>query len=236
MSKPLVPYRADAPADPALAEAPEARVLRERLLDTFERHVRVDSASDRRATTLPTTAMQRTFAEELAADLRGLGFQGVAVDAFANVAGRLPGTAPGRLLLLSAHLDVVDAAPCTGIQPVRHHYTGGDLVVSAERGLVIPADRLAPYVGDLLVTSDGSTLLGADDKLGIAEVLHAVRALLVQGVPHPDLYVVFYADEETGLHGAKRFDLAALLGDVPLADVLAVKTEIPEAGKVLGAD
>ena len=70
-------------------------------------------------------------------------------------------------------------------------------MVSAERGLVIPAERLAPNVGDLLVTSDGSTLLGADDKLGIAEVLHAVRALVVQEVAHPDVYVVFYADEET---------------------------------------
>jgi tripeptide aminopeptidase len=172
-------------------------VLRERLVETFERHVRIDSASDRGATTLPTTAMQRAFAEELAVDLRGLGFEGVAVDAFANVSGRLAGTAAGRPLLLSAHLDVVDAAPCTGIRPVRHAYAGGDLAVDAARGLVIPAERLTAYVGDLLVTSDGTTLLGADDKLGIAEVLHAVRALRVQGVPHPDVYVVFYADEET---------------------------------------
>src|SRR5581483_8255826 len=146
---------------------------------------------------------------------------------------RRPGSAPGPPLLFSAHLDVVDAAPCTGIVPVRHQYGGGDLAVSAERGLVIPAERLAAYVGDLLVTADGRTLLGADDKLGIAEVLHAVRALIVQGVPHPDLCVVFYADEETGLHGAKSFDLAALLGDGPLDRVLAVETEIPEAGKLL---
>src|SRR5581483_575811 len=208
---PLVPYQPDAPAETALAAAPEARVLRERLVETFERHVRCDSASDRLASTLPTTAMQREFAAVLAGDLRGLGFQDVAVDAYANVAGRRPGSAPGPPLLFSAHLDVVDAAPCTGIVPVRHQYGGGDLAVSAERGLVIPAERLAAYVGDLLVTADGRTLLGADDKLGIAEVLHAVRALIVQGVAHPDLHVVFYADEETGLHGAKRFDLAALL-------------------------
>jgi tripeptide aminopeptidase len=230
---PLVPYHPDAPAPAALTAPPAARVLRERLVETFERHVRIDSASDRAATVLPTTAMQRGFAEALADDLRGLGFEGVAVDAWANVSGRLPGRAPGRPVLLSAHLDVVDAAPCTGILPVRHQYDGGDLAVSAGRGLVIPATRLAPYVGDLLVTSDGRTLLGADDKLGIAEVLHAVRALLVQDVPHPDLYVVFYADEETGLHGAKRFDLDGLLGAVQLADVLAVETEIPEAGKIL---
>jgi tripeptide aminopeptidase len=229
----LVPYRPDGPAPPALAASPAARVLQERLVETFERHVRLDSASDRGAPEPPTTAMQRDFAAVLADDLRGLGFEEVGVDAWANVAGRLPGRAPGRPVLLSAHLDVVDAAPCTGIVPVRREYAGGDLAVSAERGLVIPAERLAPYVGDLLVTSDGRTLLGADDKLGIAEVLHAVRALLVQEVPHPDVYVVFYADEETGLHGAKRFDLTGLLGAVPLADVLAVETEIPEAGKIL---
>src|SRR5919201_275023 len=109
---PLVPYQPDAPAEAALAAAPEARVLRERLVETFERHVRCDSASDRLAATRPTTAEQRAFADVLAADLRGLGFQGVYVDEWANVAGRLPGTAPGRPLLLSAHLDVVDAAPC----------------------------------------------------------------------------------------------------------------------------
>ncbi len=229
----LVPYQSDAPAPAALLAAPEGRVLRERLVETFERHVRCDSASDRLADTLPTTAMQRAFAEVLAADLRGLGFEDVAVDAYANVAGRRPGRTAGRPLLFSAHLDVVDAAPCTGIVPRRHRYTGGDLVLSAERGLVIPAERLAAYVGHVLVTADGRTLLGADDKLGIAEVLHAVRALVVQGVPHPDLYVVFYADEETGLRGAKHFDLAALLGPVPLDDVLAVETEIPEAGKLL---
>jgi tripeptide aminopeptidase len=172
-------------------------VLGESLLETFERHVRIDSASDRRATTLPTTESQRAFAAVLAKDLRGLGFVDVAVDEYANVAGRLPGTAPGRPLLFSAHLDVVDVAPCVGIQPVRHAYAGGDLTVDAARGLVIAAERLAGYAGDLLVTSDGTTLLGADDKLGIAEVLHAVRALVVQAVPHPDVYVAFYADEET---------------------------------------
>jgi tripeptide aminopeptidase len=230
---PLVPYLPDAPAPTALARAPEAQVFRERLIETFERHVRLDSPSARGAATVPSTPEQRAFAAVLAADLRGLGFERVVVDTWANVAGVLPGTAPGRPLLYSAHLDVVDAAPCTGIVPVRHTYTGGDLVVSAERGLVIPAERLTPYVGHLLVTSDGRTLLGADDKLGIAEVLHAVRALRVQGVPHPDLYVVFYADEETGLQGAKRFDLAGLLGPVSLDAVLAVETEIPEAGKVL---
>jgi tripeptide aminopeptidase len=229
----LESYRPDAPAPPSLAAPSAAHVLRERLVDTFERHVRFDSASDRGAAGPPTTAMQRDFAVVLAEDLRGLGFEGVRIDDWANVAGRLPGQAPGRPVLLSAHLDVVDAAPCTGILPVRHQYAGGDLAVSAERGLVIPAERLASYVGDLLITSDGRTLLGADDKLGIAEVLHAVRALLVQEVPHPDVYVVFYADEETGLHGAKRFDLHGLLGAVPLADVLAVETEIPEAGKIL---
>jgi tripeptide aminopeptidase len=229
----MVPYCPDAPAPPALRAPPAARVLHERLIETFERLVRIDSASDRGAAAPPTTAMQAAFAAVLADDLRGLGFQEVVVDAWANVAGRLPGRAPGRPVLLSAHLDVVDAAPCTGIVPVRHQYAGGDLAVSAERGLVIPAERLAPYVGDLLVTSDGRTLLGADDKLGIAEVLHAVRALLVQEVPHPDLYVVFFADEETGLHGAKRFDLAGLLGAIPPAEVLAVETEIPEAGKIL---
>ncbi len=228
----LVAYRPDAPAPAALAAPAAARVLRERMVETFERHVRIDSASARGADP-PTTPMQRAFAEVLADDLRGLGFGQVAVDPWANVSGRRRGARPGRPVLLSAHLDVVDAAPCTGIVPVRHPYAGGDLVVSAERGLVIPAARLTPYVGDLLVTSDGRTLLGADDKLGIAEVLHAIRALVVQDVPHPDLYVVFYADEETGLHGAKRFDLAVLLGAVPLADVLAVETEIPEAGKIL---
>ena len=67
---PLVPYRADAPAPAALASAPAARVLRERLVETFERHVRCDSASDRHAATLPTTAMQRDFAAEWVESLR----------------------------------------------------------------------------------------------------------------------------------------------------------------------
>src|SRR5262249_8306740 len=147
--------------------------------------------------------------------------------------GARPGHAPGPPGRLSPPLARVDAAPCRAITPGRHHYTGGGPVVSAGRGLVIPSERLAPYAGDLLVTSDGTTLLGADDKLGVAEVLHAARALVVQDVPHPDLYVVFYADEETGLHGAKRFDLTGLLAALPLADVLAVETEIPEAGKIL---
>lgn len=230
---PLTRYLPDAPAAAALAAAAKARVLRESLVETFERHVRCDSASDRASSTLPTTPEQRAFAEVLAVDLQGLGFVDVQVDAWANVCGRLPGTASARPLLWSAHLDVVDAAPCRGIVPVRHAYRGGDLAIDAARGLVIPAERLTAYVGDLLVTSDGRTLLGADDKLGIAVVLHAVRALLVQEVPRPDLYVVFYADEETGLHGAKQFDFAALLAPHSPSDVLAVETEIPEAGQVI---
>src|ERR671932_294187 len=105
----LVRYQPVVVAPAALTAAPEARVLRERLVETFERHVRIDSASDRHAPRLPTTAMQRAFAGELALDLRGLGLQDVAIDAYANVAGRLPGTAAGRPLLFSAHLEVVDA-------------------------------------------------------------------------------------------------------------------------------
>src|SRR5689334_15755552 len=102
MTSPLVPYQPDASADAQQAAAPAARVLRERLVETFERHVRIDSASDRLASCRPTTAMQRTFAEVLADDLRGLGCVDVMVDTYANVAGRLPGTTAGPPLLFSA--------------------------------------------------------------------------------------------------------------------------------------
>jgi tripeptide aminopeptidase len=200
---------------------PSDLLTRTGLIKRFLDYVRFDTQSDADSDTCPSTAKQLELARRLVTELRELGLKGVGepdvtMDENGYVLAELPGTAPGRIGLC-AHIDTAPAFTGTGVNPrIVEHYDGGAIEVG--NGIVIdPADtsELRECVGDTIITTDGSTLLGADDKAGIAAIMGALEILQQQpDVTRPTIRVCFNPDEEIG-RGADRFPLQRF--DCPVA-------------------
>ena len=184
----------------------------ERLL----RYAQYDTASDERSETCPSTEKQRVLAEALAAEMREMGMTDVYVDENGYVYGCVPATAEKRPVIgLIAHMDTVDCVP---VAPVRarivENYDGG--AVRLENGDLLDPKvfpDIAKAKGKDLIVTDGNTLLGADDKAGVAEILTACERLLAdRTIPHGKVMVGFTPDEEIG-RGADRFDIPGFGAD-----------------------
>ena len=180
----------------------------ERLL----RYAQVYTTSDPHSGTHPSSQRQFDLARLLVEEMKELGIQDAAVDEHCYVYGTIPAT-PGYenqpALGLIAHMDTVADAPGENVKPVLHENYDGQDVVLPGTGAVLKVSTfpfLASLKGETLITSDGSTLLGADDKSGIAEILTAAETVLTQGLPHGKLCIGFTPDEEIG-EGADLFDL-----------------------------
>lgn len=171
---------------------------------------RTDSAED--AETTPTTPGQHGLAQALAQELTALGLADVLADEHAYVYGRLPATpgCEGRTPIgFIAHIDTVPLPPGAATHPaVVPNYDGGDLPLGGSGLVLSPAmfPHLPKLAGETLIVTDGTTVLGADDKAGVAEIVTAMERLLETGAPHGDIYVGFTPDEEIG-HGAALLDL-----------------------------
>lgn len=195
----------------------------ETALDRFLRYARIDTQSAEDAGTFPSTAKQLVLARLLAAELRAMGARRVRLDAHGYVMAVVPSTLPpghparGRVprLGLLAHLDTAPAASGAGVQPILRTYRGGDIRLRG--GVVIRArdnPELRHEVGKQIVTSDGTTLLGADDKAGIAVIMTLAGELLRDpSLPHGELRLCFTPDEEVG-DGTKHLDLRAFGAEV----------------------
>lgn len=188
------------------------------VLERFLRYVQVDTpSSDAHANETPSSEVQFDLARMLADELRGLGAQDVAVSDHAYVTAHVPASAGAEdkpALGLIAHLDTTEVVSGFGVKPHIVHYEGGELVSGEVDGapVSIGPDKLPALdglVGEDLVCSDGSTLLGADDKAGVAEIMALVARLLEHPeLPHPRLGICFCPDEEIG-HGASLLDIEA---------------------------
>jgi tripeptide aminopeptidase len=193
--------------------SPLADELAEDVLDRFLRYARIDTQSARDSETYPSTAGQLDLSRLLVDELRGLGLDDVELTEHGYVFATVPaaGSGDGPTVGLLAHLDTSPDAPGTGVAPhVWRGYDGGEIVLPGDPTQVLsPATspRLAERVGHDLVTSDGTTLLGADDKAGVAEIMAAVAWLLAHAdVPRARARIGFTVDEEVG-HGTDHFDL-----------------------------
>lgn len=181
----------------------------ERLLD----YVGYDTTSDEDApeTTCPSTEKQKKLGAHLAEEMNRLGFQDAHMDDSGYVYGFLPANCPDKLptVGLISHMDTSPAAKGADIHPqIIRHYDGGDIVLNPKQNIVMRAsefESLAAYQGMDLIVTDGTTLLGADDKAGIAEILTAAEQLTARNVPHGKIAVAFTPDEEIG-RGTSRFD------------------------------
>lgn len=186
------------------------------VLDRFMRYVQVDTQSaDEHCDRVPSTDVQFDLANMLADELCELGARDVSVSEHAYVTAWIPAsagvTARPRLGLI-AHLDTTEQAPGFGVKPHILSYEGGELVCGTVDGKPVSiSPELLPALNDLvgedLVCTDGTTLLGADDKAGVAEIMALIARLVDHPeLPHPEIGICFCPDEEIG-HGAALLDI-----------------------------
>lgn len=176
-------------------------------------YVSFDTQSDESSETCPSTAKQKLLGEALVEEMRALGIADARIDADGYVYGSVPGTPGAPAIGLIAHMDT--SPDCSGrdIKPRIVEYTGGDIALN-DTTLLSPADFpiLNRSVGKHLIVTDGTTLLGADDKAGVAEILSAAQLLLTSEKPHGTVRLAFTPDEEIG-RGADRFDVKGFGAD-----------------------
>lgn len=192
---------------------------RESVVDRFLRYVRIDTQSKEDATTTPSTETQWTLANLLAAELRQLGVADVRVSEHCMVYATVPGNLPAGsgkdvpIIGLLAHVDTSPALTGANVKPIIHeNYRGGDIVLPGDPTQVITVAQnplLARMIGDDIITTDGTTLLGSDDKAGVAAIMTLVDVLARNpSVPHGTIKIGFTSDEEIGI-GIEKFDVAA---------------------------
>lgn len=193
--------------------------MQTRLLERFLRYAAVPSQSDPQQTTVPTTPGQRRLAELLQQDLSELGLIDLALSEFSVLTGKLPARLPAGgtkkipAVGFVAHLDTVNVNLSPVVKPqVVRHYDGQDVCLNRERQIYMRVSEhpeLLKYRGQDIVFSDGTSVLGADNKAAIANVLVALETLAQDPeLEHGDIYVAFVPDEECGLRGAKKMDLS----------------------------
>jgi tripeptide aminopeptidase len=192
---------------------------RESVVDRFLRYVRIDTQSAEDQKTTPSTAKQRDLSELLVRELEQLGASDVALSDSCMVYAKLPSNVARQVPRIGflAHVDTSPAVSGAGVKPVIHRdYQGGDIVLPGDPSQVITVAQhpvLAKLIGDDIITTDGTTLLGSDDKAGVAAIMTLVDTLIANPqVPHGDLSIGFSCDEEIGM-GIDKFDVAAFGAD-----------------------
>lgn len=176
-------------------------------------YVSFDTQSDESSETCPSTAKQKLLGEALVEEMRAMGIADARIDKDGYVYGSVPGTPGAPAIGLIAHMDT--SPDCSGkdIKPRIVEYTGGDIALN-ENTVLSPEDFpiLSRSIGKHLIVTDGTTLLGADDKAGVAEIMTAAQQLLAMGGRHATLKIGFTPDEEIG-RGADRFDVKGFGAD-----------------------
>lgn len=190
--------------------------MKEAILERFLRYVAVTSQSDGKAGVVPSTEGQRKLAGMLAEELAELGFVNIEISEYSVLTALLPGNLPDNKAVPTVgwccHLDTVDAGLSPDVHPhVIRGYQGGDICLNKEKDLWMRTSEhpeIEKYVGDDIVVTDGTSVLGADNKSAIANVMTAFDIVVKENRPHGDIYVSFVPDEEIGLCGAKKLDFS----------------------------
>jgi tripeptide aminopeptidase len=190
--------------------APPIDELAEDAAGRLIRYAQIDTQSEEDSETFPSTEKQWDLLRLLERELRELGLEDVTIDAHGYVFATVPATVDRAVPTVGflAHVDTSHQVTGANVKPQRIRYEGGDIPLAA--GPVISPDEcaeLANHVGHELITTDGTTLLGADDKAGVAEIMAAVSYLLRHPeIPHGPLRIGFNPDEEVG-RGTDHFDI-----------------------------
>ena len=186
----------------------------EKILDKFLRYVAVDTMSDPDSPSQPSTQKQFNLLNLLCEELKAMGVENVSVDQYGYLMATIPSNIEKDVPAIGfiAHVDSSPDASGADIKPeVFENYDGGDIVINPEKGMKLsPADfpELRRYIGQTIVTTDGTTLLGADDKAGVAEIMCAAEYIMTHPeFKHGEIKIGFTPDEEIG-RGVDYFDVA----------------------------
>lgn len=186
--------------------------MREKVLERFLKYVAIDTQSDPESKTSPSTSKQFDLARLLVKDLEDLGLEDISLDERCYVMARLTANEEGLVPIgFIAHMDTSPDLSGKDVKPrLIENYDGGDIVLDEERGIVTSLKdypEIGDFKGQTLIVTDGSTLLGADDKAGIAEIMTGIEFLVNNPqIRHGDIMVAFTPDEEIGC-GADYFDV-----------------------------
>ena len=188
------------------------------LTERLTKYVKVYTTSDENSETFPSTKRQFDLAHILVDELKELGLKDASVDKYGYVTAHLDGNTDKKMptLGLLAHMDTSPAAKGENVNPQIVHYEGGDIVLNKDKNIVLsPEDfpALDDVVGLDLMVTDGTTLLGADDKAGIAIIMDALKTVIEKNLPHGPLAIGFTPDEEIG-RGVDKFDVEKFGADI----------------------
>lgn len=185
----------------------------EKLIEHFIKYVKIDSQSDPSSTTTPSTEKQWKIAKVLVDDLKKIGMEDVEIDENAYVYATLPSNIDKNVPTIGfiAHYDTSPDYNGADVNPqFTENYNGGDIILNKEKNMVLSPSyfpELKNYIGQTLIHTDGNSLLGADDKAGVAEIIDAMDYLIKHPeIKHGKIRVAFNPDEEIGL-GAHKFDV-----------------------------
>ena len=188
-------------------------INKQEVLDRFISYISIDTQSDPESKSTPSTEKQWILANKLAKELEEMGMQEVSIDENAYVMATLPANIEKECPVIGfvSHFDTSPDFNGANINPqIIENYDGGDIVLNAEKNIMLSSeyfDDLKQYEGQTIITTDGTSLLGADDKAGITEIMSAMKYLLEHlAVKHGTLKVCFTPDEEIG-RGAHKFDV-----------------------------
>ncbi|MBE6640959.1 MAG: peptidase T [Ruminococcaceae bacterium] len=185
--------------------------------ERFLKYVSYPTMSDENSATIPSTEKQKVLGVALVNELISLGISDARMDEYGYVYGKLPSNSEKKLpaIGLIAHMDTSPAAADSPIAASVVGYKGEPVLLNGEKGIYLTREEypsLDNYVGKHLIVTDGTTLLGADDKAGIAEIMTAIEKIIESGAEHGDICIGFTPDEEIG-RGADKFDISAFGAD-----------------------
>ena len=224
---------------------------RKKILDRFLSYVKIDTESDPNSTTTPSTEKQWTLARLLAEELKTIGLVDVSIDEHAYVMGTLPSNVAHDVPAIGfiSHFDTSPDFTAAKVSPqVIENYNGKAIVLNAEQNIVLSPDYfedLLLYKGQTLITTDGTSLLGADDKAGVCEIVSAMEYLVQHPeIKHGPIRVGFTPDEEIG-RGAHKFDInkfgaqwaytmdGSQIGELEYENFNAASAEVRIHGKIV---
>ncbi len=182
-------------------------------VDRFLKYVKYDTQSDEESTSFPSTEKQKILLADLAKELQDLGIKDAAIDEWGYVMATLPSNSNKKVPTIGfiAHVDTSPAVTGANVNPqILKNYKGGDIKLLNDPNQIIKAEDnpdLADMIGFDIITTDGTTLLGADNKAGVAEIMDAVNYFLTHpDIKHGDIKICFTPDEEVG-RGTEKFDV-----------------------------
>ena len=190
------------------------------VLDRFLKYVKIDTQSEQDSKTFPSTEKQKDLGKVLVEELKEMGIEDAHLDEFGYVYAAIPSNTEKEvpIICLCSHMDTSPDVTGKNVKPIIHNnYQGGDITLPGDNSQIIKVDEyeeLKEQIGNDIITADGTTLLGADDKAGVAEIMDAVNHFITHPeIKHGKIRILFTPDEEVG-RGVDKVDMKKLAADV----------------------